>query len=113
MPRAIGVDGGIGQTSLSIDAGATAVATYASHGGDCRTAGLQAFGGSLYYWTSGDSVEDKGLLRILDIATGQIALVTPPSDPMTMIAADAARGCSSGAPKLASNSMHRGPARPC
>ncbi|MBN2574990.1 MAG: hypothetical protein JXP73_10545 [Deltaproteobacteria bacterium] len=56
------------------------------------TTGIQALGGKLYYWASGDSVEDKGLLRILDPGTGQITLVTPPSAPLTMMAADPAKG---------------------
>jgi hypothetical protein len=56
------------------------------------TVGLQAFDERLYYWAGGDSTADKGMLRVLDLATGTIALVTPPSTPASLTTADPAKG---------------------
>lgn len=56
------------------------------------TIGLQAFGGRLYYWPAGDSVMDKGFLRTLDLGTGRLSLVTPPSTPAGGTIADSVKG---------------------
>ena len=56
------------------------------------TVELRAFGGRLYFWAGGDSVKDKELMRILDLGTGTISLVTPPSALGSEVATDLGKG---------------------